>query len=80
MAGWHSRHGSWWAVHYCLDGFVSLGVHVDPKRRRTALGNVRYGPYVDFHVGPAVLSIGVNPIYTTDDYASWRSGERAGHY
>lgn len=77
MAGWHTAHGRWWAAHWCWDGFFSLGVHVDVKRRYAATDGARYGPYVDFHVGPAVLSLGVNPIRTTDDYASWRAGERA---
>lgn len=77
MAGWHTHHGRFWAAHWCWDGFFSLGVHVDLKRRRTARQGIRYGPYADLHIGPAVLSLGVNPIYTTDDYASWRAGERA---
>jgi hypothetical protein len=26
-------------------------------------GGVRYGPYVDLHVGPVIASVGRNPIY-----------------
>jgi hypothetical protein len=79
MAAWRSAHGSWWATHFCWDWFLSFGVHVDAKRRYTARERIPYGPYVDFHLGPAVLSLGVNPIYSTDrDADSYRAGTRAG--
>ena len=76
MAGWNSRHGSWWAIHWQVDGWASLGLHVDLKRRITAEGE-RYGPYVDLHLGPVIASVGVNPIRSTSYHACMmgRAGE-----
>jgi hypothetical protein len=45
---------------------VSLGVHVDSRRRRTGTEGLRYGPYVDLHLGRVVVSVGVNPIFAGD--------------
>lgn len=65
MRQWHLRHGSWWMVQWCLDGWLSLGIHVDFKRRVTGDG-ARYGPYVDVHLGVVVVSVGVNPKMSGD--------------
>lgn len=54
------RYGGWWAVQW--QPGISLGVHLEPRCRVTNAG-VRYGPYVDVHAGPLVLSVGRNPIY-----------------
>lgn len=78
MAGWHTRHGSWWAAHWCWDGYLSLGVHVDWTRRRTAREGIPYGPYADVHLGPAVIGVGVHPIYSRD--VNFRPGLRAEHH
>lgn len=56
---WGVRWGSWWMVQWSLDGTFSLGVHVDPRTRDGPGG--RYGPYVDWHLGPAAVSIGRQP-------------------
>lgn len=60
---WHLRCGSWWMAQACFDGWLSLGVHLDLRRRRTADGR-RYGPYIDLHLGCLILSFGVNPAYS----------------
>lgn len=62
---WHLKHGSWWMVQWAFDGWVSLGIHLDWRRRVTGKG-VRYGPYVDFHLVVAIVSFGVNPAYAGD--------------
>lgn len=54
------RYGRWWAVQ--RHAGLSLGVHLELRARRTNAGT-RYGPYVDLHVGPFVVSVGVNPIH-----------------
>lgn len=74
------RWGSWWAFQWSWDGWLSLGIHLDFRARVESGTGVRYGPYVDFHVGWCILSLGVNPIYSGDlDLASSvaRGGKRA---
>lgn len=56
---WGIRYGDWWMTQYALDGTFSLGIHVDPLRRLGDSGP--YGPYVDFHLGPLVVSLGYHP-------------------
>lgn len=58
MARWYIKHGSWWMVQWSFDWWFSLGIHIDLRRRD------RYGPYVDVHAGPCILSVGRHPIYT----------------
>lgn len=59
MARWGLRAGRWYQVQWSFDGTLSLGVHVDPLRRLSDTGP--YGPYVDLHIGPVVLSLGSWP-------------------
>ena len=61
MARWQIYHGSWWMFQWCLDWFLSLGVHVDFKKRLTGSMRERYGPYADVHFGPLILSVGWFP-------------------
>jgi len=56
------RFGSWWAVQPGRERLLELGVHVEPRRRRTNKG-VRYGPYLDLHLPGVCMSVGRNPIY-----------------
>lgn len=65
MAGWNLRHGRWWMVQWSLDGWLSLGVHVDFRHRRDAAGR-RYGPYLDIHLLCFILSLGFHPTYSGD--------------
>lgn len=60
--GWHMRHGPWWMIQWQWLGWLSVGVHVDFLHRRTADG-LSYGPYVDLHLGLAVVSLGWHPLY-----------------
>lgn len=53
------RYGGWWLWQWALDGTLSLGVHLDPCRRTADSGP--YGPYLDLHLGVAVLSLGYHP-------------------
>lgn len=57
--GWGIAYGRWWMVQYALSGALSLGLHVDPCRRAGDAGP--YGPYLDLHLGPVVLSVGYHP-------------------
>lgn len=58
MAQWHMHYGSWWALQWCWNGWLGLGIHVDWRR------GDRMGPYVDFHFAHMIISFGRNPIYT----------------
>jgi len=46
-------------IQWSLDGTFSLGIHVDPLTRQAAEGS--YGPYIDLHLGPVVISLGNRP-------------------
>ena len=75
MAKWHLKHGSWWMVQWSWAGWLSLGIHIDPRIHRSEENN--FGPYVDFHIGPAIVSLGRCPHYThPDTYFSY--GSRGG--
>lgn len=63
---WYLAHGSWWMVQACFDGWFSLGIHIDGKRRINAGNGRRFGPYVDLHLGCVILSLGVNPVWTSE--------------
>jgi len=43
-------------------GWISFGIHIDLRTRINAIRNEKYGPYVDFHFGCFILSIGRNPV------------------
>lgn len=66
---WHIRYGNWWALQWCFAGWFSFGIHIDFCRRLTSKG-LRYGPYIDFHFGCFILSLGIYPIYSGDLRAS----------
>lgn len=79
MAAWHIRHGRWWMLQWSCNGWLSLGVHVD-FRTRPARGGLTYGPYVDVHLGPVIVSVGNRPVYSGNLEASTsvaRGGVRA---
>jgi hypothetical protein len=59
------RHGKFWMVQVYLDWWISFGVHVDLKTRLLSSG-LKYGPYVDLHIGCVILSFGRNPVYSGD--------------
>ncbi len=63
---WWMFYGKWWMLQFCLDGWFSLGFHVDPRFRRTGKTGERYGPYVDLHLGCFIVSLGVNPVLSGD--------------
>lgn len=54
MVQWISHEYRWW----------SFGLHVDFARRTNATTGKRYGPYVDLHLGIAIISVGVNPAHS----------------
>jgi hypothetical protein len=51
-------------VQVVLDGWLSLGVHLDFKHRCADLGT--YGPYIDLHLGVVILSLGWRPYLSGD--------------
>lgn len=55
------RYGSWWAVQW--QPAISAGFHLEPRWWLRTNSGVCYGPYLDLHLGPLVLSVGRNPIY-----------------
>lgn len=53
-------------IQWCRKaGWFSLGVHIDFKKRKTGKDGTRYGPYVDLHLGILIVSVGVNPYYSS---------------
>jgi hypothetical protein len=58
---WGCRSGRFFAIQWIMDGSLSLGIHVDPLIRQWGEGPGTYGPYVDLHLGPFILSIGNRP-------------------
>ena len=62
---WGVRYGRWWMVQWVLDGWFSLGIHVDLKHRQRGDG-VTFGPYIDLHLGVVILSLGWQPCYSTE--------------
>jgi len=80
---WHLKHGSWWMVQWCRDGWYSLGIHVETKTRIALTGGMRrpYGPYVDLHFLWFIVSLGRRPAYAGELECSTsvsRGGIRAG--
>ena len=55
------KHGAWWAVLAGRER-LELGVHVEPRSRRTNEG-VRFGPYLDAHLPFVTVSVGRNPVH-----------------
>jgi len=67
LTGWNVRYGEFWMAQWQLSWWVSVGVHVDLKRRRVAGGafsGATYGPYLDVHLGALILSLGWRPYLT----------------
>lgn len=70
-ACWRVRYGRWWCVQWCRDGWLSLGLHADFRRRIGYMPDgtrMRYAPYLDLHVGWLMVSVGVNPVYAGHVY------------
>ena len=61
---WHLHYGSWWMIQWQWNGWLSLGIHVDCKRRVAARPGRHYGPYLDLHLGCLILSLGRWPVYS----------------
>ena len=61
LTGWHCHYGSWWMVQWACEGWVSLGLHIDWRRRLHVPSGETYGPYLDLHVGCCIVSVGHNP-------------------
>lgn len=66
MAKWHLHHGRWWMFQWSWNGWLSFGIHFDFRCRPVGEWG-SYGPYVDIHFGPAILSLGNNPVYTAPE-------------
>ena len=63
MARWHIRYGTFWAIQWSFDWWLSLGIHADLRHRGA------FGPYIDVHVGPAIISLGRHPVFTDKEEA-----------
>lgn len=64
LRGWNIRYGVIWMIQWQLNGWLSCGVHIDPVSRRVAGGRfagLRYGPYIDLHLGIVIVSLGWRP-------------------
>jgi len=51
-------------IQACFDGWISVGIHIDPWHRRDAKSGIYFGPYIDFHLICFIISLGVNPKYS----------------
>lgn len=47
--------GRWWAVQLYLDWYISVGLHIDFRRR-----------YLDIHFLLLIFSVGDNPVITNE--------------
>ncbi len=65
MARWGIRYGRWWAVQWRLDGCLSFGIHLEPRRRAHELVGT-FGPYLDVHLAVLTVSLGNQPAYSGD--------------
>lgn len=74
--GW-MWHGKYWKVDLLLDYWLSFGLHLDFKARRTGRGGIRYAPYVDLHLGVLTLSLGLRP-HLSGEYDLLWGGSRGG--
>jgi len=64
LTGWNIRYGELWMLQWQLNGWLSLGIHLDFKRRSVSGGRFQglsYGPYFDLHLGVLILSLGWRP-------------------
>lgn len=77
MAVWHLKHGRWWMLQWCFAGWFSLGIHIEPRTGITTKSGFRFGPYVDLHLGPFILSLGRRPQFTHIDKWAFQ-GSRGG--
>ena len=66
MAQWNVIHNKYISLQYCFDGWISVGIHIDFKRRFTGANKIPYGPYIDIHFLWFILSLGYNPYYSLD--------------
>jgi hypothetical protein len=72
---WHIKFGDWWMIQWHFGGWVSFGIHIDPRKRIHARYHVPYGPYVDIHCLCFIFSIGRNCYLAIDkDINSGRGG------
>lgn len=63
---WHQKHGSWWMIQWHQGLFwLSLGIHIDLKKRYVPKSDKYYGPYIDLHFLSIIISIGRNPYYSS---------------
>jgi len=74
---WHLRYGSWWMVQWMWLGWISVGFHIDFKHHHMDNGE-SYGPYIDLHLGLAIVSIGNNPVYCSDTRVSYAIPRKQG--
>jgi len=80
---WYIIHGKYWMIQFSNMGWISLGIHIDPRCRRTGKTNQRYGPYIDLHLICVIISVGIRPYLSgeTEMYSSIaRGGYRALDY
>lgn len=61
---WHLYYGPWWMIQFQWDRWISVGLHVDFRRRIRSLDGKAYGPYVDLHLLCIIISLGWNPAYS----------------
>jgi hypothetical protein len=65
MAMWHIHSGKYWMIQWCIDWWISIGVHIDLKRRYTGKNKTPYGPYAELHFLFFIISFGYQPYYGT---------------
>ena len=65
MSRWNIKHGKWWMIQWAFDSWISLGIHIDFKHRIASVTGEGYGPYIDFHIGFIIVSLGNKPYYSS---------------
>ena len=76
---WHIKAGKWWMIQWQWAGWLSFGIHLEPRRLYTGKTHIPYGPYLDIHFLCFIISFGFNPKYSNEaeSLAIGRGGLRA---
>ena len=64
MASWYQHYGPWWMIQWAVDGWCSLGIHIDFRTRTSSTTGLKYGPYIDLHLLFFIVSLGRNPVHS----------------
>jgi len=62
---WNIIYGKWWMIQWQFAGWISFGIHIEPRMLKTGKSGIPYGRYIDIHFFCFIVSFGANPYYST---------------